>query len=354
MKIATLFVFLGISAAAICAVPGARYAWHTVEKGQTMYSISRMYGIKPAELAAYNDAVGADMAIRVGQKLKVPASGEDAAEVPAPVAPRPVARHADADPIAVNEGPATTSSETIHVVKKGETFYSVARLYNVDRNDLQQWNELQDLNLKLGQKLVIHQSEHAAQARRPEPAKEVTATASAASSDEEPARKTPYINIIPTVREKGVSTNAADVTASSMAVGLASTRTVKSWKAETASERMENNRASAKPAYDPASEYESVYYQSVYSGMPKKTDKGVAKLTLDNNQAYIAYYNNATVGTILRITNADNGRTTYAVVVGKVPEAETGAYTVKISDRAARAISLKDYTSVELVCYTGN
>ena len=115
---------------------------------------------------------------------------------------------------------------------------------------------------------------------------------------------------------------------------------------------MENNKSKA--AYDPSGEYESVYYQSVYSGLPKKSDKGVAKLTQDNNQAYIAYYNNATVGTILRITNVDNGRTTYAVVVGKVPEAETGAYMVKLSDRAARAITLKDYSSVELVCFTGN
>lgn len=344
MKIATLFVFLGISAAAICAAPGARYAWHTVEKGETMYSISRLYGIKPAELASYNDAVGTSMSIKVGQKLRVPASGEEAAEVP-------VTRHAGpaAEPVAISEN-TRAAADVVHVVKKGETFYSVARLYSVDRNDLQQWNELQDLNLKLGQKLVIHQSEHTTLAKRPEPARDASATASAA--DEEPA-KTAYINIVPTVREPRVSTNSGDVTASaSMASGLASSKTIKSWKTETASERMENYRPKA--VYDPASEYESVYYQSVYSGMPKKTDKGVAKLTQDNNQAYIAYYNSATVGTILRITNTDNGRTTYAVVVGKVPEAESGAYMVKLSDRAARSISLKDYTSVELVCYSGN
>lgn len=353
MKIATLFLFLGISTAAVCAEPGARYAWHTVEKGETMYSISRLYGIKPADLAAYNDAVGTNMSIKVGQKLRVPANGEATADASASEAPKPAARTITSTESAVN-GESASGSEIVHVVKKGETFYSVARLYNVDRNALQQWNELQDLNLKLGQKLVIHSSEHVAETLKPEPARPAAATVTmtASAGDDESARKTPYINIVPNVKEPKVSTNSGDVTASSMAVGLASTRSVKSWRTETASERMESNHAKA--TYDPASEYESVYYQSVYSGMPKRSDKGVAKLTQDNNQAYIAYYNNATVGTILRITNADNGRTTYAIVVGKVPEAENGAYMVKLSDRAARAISLKDYTSVELVCYSGN
>ncbi|MBS1622796.1 MAG: LysM peptidoglycan-binding domain-containing protein [Bacteroidetes bacterium] len=351
MKIATLFFFLGISVAAICAAPDANYAWHTVQKGETMYSISRMYGIKPAELAAYNDAVGASMSIKVGQKLRVPASADEKAEAPVPAPVKPAQK-----PVAVSEA-ATSSPATgdiVHVVRKGETFYSVARLYEVDRNDLQMWNELEDLNLKLGQKLVIHRSEHERMVKRPEPVKENAPAANAPAHDDEVAQKTPYLNIIPTVKEPNVSTNSGDATASSISVGLASSKTVKSWKTESATDRMENARASTRPAYDAASEYESVYYQSVYSGLAKRSERGVAKLTQDNNQAYIAYYNNAAVGTILKLTNADNGKSTYAVVVGKVPDIDTGAYMVKLSDRVARTLSLKDYNSVELVCYTGN
>lgn len=353
MKIATLFVFLGLSAAAICAAPGANYAWHTVEKGETMYSISRMYGIKPAELASYNDVVGSSMSIKVGQKLRVPASVEEKAENPAPAPPVKVAaKHEATAPVAVPAPSAT--GEIVHTVKKGETFYSIARLYSVDRNNLQSWNELADLNLKLGQKLVIHPTEHEVLTKRPEPAREAVSAASEPARDDEAKQKTPYLNIIPTVKEPNVSTNSGDATASSMSVGLAGSRTIKSWKTESATDRMENARASARPAYDAASEYESVYYQSVYSGLAKKAERGVAKLTQDNNQAFIAYYNNATVGTILKLTNANNGKSTYAVVVGRVPEVDTGAYMVKLSDRVARSLSLKDYNSVELVCYTGN
>jgi hypothetical protein len=128
---------------------------------------------------------------------------------------------------------------------------------------------------------------------------------------------------------------------------------VKSWKAESASERRDyfNSKNSV---YDPAAEYESLYYQNVYSGMLKKTETGVAKFQIDNTTANTAYYNNAPIGTILKLTNADNGKSTYAIVVGKIPSAEENSYLMKLSGKVARSLSAKDYSSIEIVCYTEN
>jgi hypothetical protein len=202
------------------------------------------------------------------------------------------------------------------------------------------WNNLDDMNIKIGQKLLVKKEASAASA--------ATAMNTAPKAE---AKKEGY-NPPPVVIESNVSTAGADVTASSSAVGLASTKTIKSWKAESASERMEAYRPKA--TFDPANEYESLYYQNVYSGLTKKSETGVAKLMTDNNASHVVYYNSASVGTIMKITNTENGKTTYALVIGKVPPAENNTYLVKMSEKVARNLSIKDYNSVEVVCYTGS
>jgi len=44
---------------------------------------------------------------------------------------------------------------TTHTVKKGETLFSIAKEYNVNVQQLKEWNNLQSNNLELGQSLVI-------------------------------------------------------------------------------------------------------------------------------------------------------------------------------------------------------
>jgi LysM repeat protein len=46
---------------------------HTVKKGETLYSISKSYGLKPADLVKANPQLGAKASIKPGQKLNVPA-----------------------------------------------------------------------------------------------------------------------------------------------------------------------------------------------------------------------------------------------------------------------------------------
>ena len=44
----------------------------------------------------------------------------------------------------------------IHVIKQGETLFSIARTYDITVQDLKNWNNLQDLgNIKFDQKLIV-------------------------------------------------------------------------------------------------------------------------------------------------------------------------------------------------------
>ncbi len=60
--------------AATAAAPAASARTHRVVAGETGWSISRKYGITPQDLATAN-GLDAGMSIRVGQELKIPASG---------------------------------------------------------------------------------------------------------------------------------------------------------------------------------------------------------------------------------------------------------------------------------------
>lgn len=95
--------------------------------------------IRPSEQV--DVAVLADTAIRR-------AEGNAAAPAPAPISPAATARPAAS---------AASGQEPIrHVVKPGETAYSVSRLYGVSVPALDEWNGLDDkLTLRVGQTLLI-------------------------------------------------------------------------------------------------------------------------------------------------------------------------------------------------------
>jgi len=99
---------------------------HIVQKGDTLYSIARYYGVTPAELAAVNGITDPDR-IYVGQRLVIPAGG---------VEPTPIPR--------------------THVVQAGETLLEIALRYGVTMQALQTANNISDPDhIEVGQVLVI-------------------------------------------------------------------------------------------------------------------------------------------------------------------------------------------------------
>ncbi|MBS1625226.1 MAG: hypothetical protein JST83_14460 [Bacteroidetes bacterium] len=122
------------------------------------------------------------------------------------------------------------------------------------------------------------------------------------------------------------------------------------WKDERVTQRREFYNA--RTAFDPSAEYPVLYDHSASPTMVAVTDRGTARLMDGSTHAQIAYYNNAIIGTVLKVTNPDNGKVTYAVVIGKMPPSDSASYKVKLSQKTARNINLKDYNTVEIACYT--
>ncbi|MGF7218159.1 membrane-bound lytic murein transglycosylase D [Spirosoma lacussanchae] len=109
-------------------------ASHTVEAGQTYYSISRLYGLTVDELLALNSRTSSDV-LEVGQQLVVKAT------------PGRVVQPSKS---------ATASGDVIyHTVAKGETMFRISKSYGVTIEQIQQWNNLTDVAVKEGQKIKI-------------------------------------------------------------------------------------------------------------------------------------------------------------------------------------------------------
>jgi membrane-bound lytic murein transglycosylase D len=130
--------------------PEEKRPWliHTVERGESLRSIARTFGLTIEQLADYNN-INTSEKVKRGTRLRVPmsvmapgaiASAETSNTTPA--APAPSAK---------------TASKTTHRVKRGETLNSIAAHYGVRVSDLRNWNNISYRHkLKRGQLLAVY------------------------------------------------------------------------------------------------------------------------------------------------------------------------------------------------------
>ncbi|HBI80361.1 MAG TPA: hypothetical protein DDY04_00025 [Bacteroidales bacterium] len=107
-------------------VDGKTYYVHIVQPGETLYSISKAYGVSQSDIAISNPDIYAGL--KVGQALKIPASVRET--------------QSDVDFI-------------YHIVKRKETLFGISRMYNVSIDDIIRLNPDAKDGLKYSQTLRI-------------------------------------------------------------------------------------------------------------------------------------------------------------------------------------------------------
>ena len=143
------------SAAAVAVTPPkpvenvAPVTTYTVERGDSLWSISKKYGLTVAELAKAN-SISAGTAIRPGRKLIIPGKPGAAKEAVAPAA-----MSLPAEKTAMPARP--TNGESVkHTVLVGESLGVIARKYQVSVGELAAANNITDPSrVRAGQQLVI-------------------------------------------------------------------------------------------------------------------------------------------------------------------------------------------------------
>ncbi len=146
---------------------------HTVEPGQTLFSISQQYNLSVEELRELNDIE--DNNLDIGQQLVVSSEGNDeigkreVIEAPpkiiTPVVPvgsaeRPEVSREDskmgAEELKSEEAPKEEEGpKEEHYVQPGETLRSISKKYGTKVDSLKAWNDLASSKINIGQMLII-------------------------------------------------------------------------------------------------------------------------------------------------------------------------------------------------------
>ena len=95
-KIVLIVCLLLFGSALVHAQNNGKYLYHTVEQGETLFGISREYGIQIAEIKDLNPELGSDL--KLGQILLIPSIQREKID-----------------------------TARIYTVKKGDTWYGIAR-----------------------------------------------------------------------------------------------------------------------------------------------------------------------------------------------------------------------------------
>lgn len=113
---------------------------HTVDAQETLFSISKQYGVSIAELRSWNNLTGNNLSI--GQELRIyPASTDEMAET-----------DASENSIVVSSN---TQQNTYYTVKSGDTLYKIARGHNMTLDELKRLNDLTGNTISIGQQLTV-------------------------------------------------------------------------------------------------------------------------------------------------------------------------------------------------------
>jgi len=301
-------------------IGGKQFIIHQIDEKETLYAISRRYGVPITSILENNPT--ADGGLAVGQLLKVPFV--------------PKAKLAST----------TATGDRIHKVAAKETLFSISRMYDVSVDEIKTWNNLKDNALSMGQELVIKKKSAA-----------LTTTTT-----------------LPTTQSiKGAHTVAAKETLYSIARQYNITvQQLREWNSLTADEvKIGQTLFVTQPMYQKPEEVKTLPEVVVVKPEVKETpvvtvvkpeikpqpevkettirisenvagtdevkEGGLAELIegTDGNRKYMALHRTAKVGTILKVRNELNNREVFVRVAGSLPN--VGANTnvvIKISKSA--------------------
>lgn len=130
-------VVAGGKSRTVVVIDGAKYYIHTIERGETLYSLARTYGVSQQVIISSNPSAAAGL--RAGEKLKIPYTSK--------VEETPSARK-------------LRKTFDTHIVAQGETLYAIARRYAIPIQTVIADNPTIDpISLHPGDQILIRRNE---------------------------------------------------------------------------------------------------------------------------------------------------------------------------------------------------
>jgi membrane-bound lytic murein transglycosylase D len=130
------------------SVQGKQKYVHVVKKGQALWDISNLYGVKVSEIQYWN-GLGSSRTIYPNQEINIwlpEKSNLVKSESP------PISENSRIEPLPES---ANSTNTLVYVVKRGDTLWDIAAQYGVSIREIKQWNNRQNNLIKPGDKLKI-------------------------------------------------------------------------------------------------------------------------------------------------------------------------------------------------------
>jgi len=273
-------------------IDGKTYIIHRVEQKETLFAISRKYGVALLVVVESNPDAGSGL--EIGQLVKVP----------------------------YNPNKRTITSEgTIHRVGQKETLYSISKQYGVTVAELKEWNNLTDNGLKLGQELLIKEKA----ARPPEKVSPSTHTVSDGETLYALSKK--YGITVQQIKDWNYLTSndlkpGQVIFIKERSGGLTTTTPVSS----NTEGKTGNSSSGTSIRIQPTS--------VITSDEVHENGMVVVLEGTEGNRKYLAHHRTVRVGTILHVKNIANQREVFVRVIGKLPDTEPSDVVLRISKSA--------------------
>jgi LysM repeat protein len=297
-------------------INGKTFIIHQVGEKETLYGLSRRYGVTIDQILEANPS--ADAGLSIGQIIRVP------------YIPKPK----------------QAAGDIRHKVAEKETLFSIAKQYGVQVEDIKRWNNLTDNALHVGQILVLRQGN-------------TVAAAPVVPQPSTPEMKT----------QRTVHTVAAKETLFSIARQYGITvQQVKEWNSLTTEElKIGQLLFVSQPMYTPATTVQLPVETPASTQKPTVTEpqpdtqvitisesvrdkdeireNGIAEVIAgtEGNRKYLALHRTAPVGTILKVRNEMNNREVFVRVVGVLPDTGlTDKVLIRVSKSAYERLGAID------------
>lgn len=299
-------------------INGKQFIIHQIEAKETLYSISRRYGVAVTSIIENNGS--AEGSLAVGQLLKIPY----------------VPKSKTAKPASVTElatVPPVKSVNAMHTVAAKETLYSIARQYSISVDQLKQWNSLTSDELKLGQQLMVIRPKYQTteSVKPPVSNTEVPPVKSVSSLHTVVAKETLYS----ISKQHSISVEQLKLwnNLKSDELKLGQQLLVVQPTYQSAEPKVVTPTGQVvKPVENTA----PIKISEKVIGTDEVKQEGVCDLMdgTEGSRKYLALHRTARIGSILKIRNQQNNREVFVRVMGVLPPESASDLVIKVSKAA--------------------
>ncbi|MGE0587627.1 MAG: LysM peptidoglycan-binding domain-containing protein [Cyclobacteriaceae bacterium] len=277
-------------------VNGKSFIIHRVDEQETLYGISRRYGVPMTQILEFNKE--ADAGLEVGQILRVPYIPR----VPSP--PQQV--------------------KGVHTVAAGETLFSISRQYGLTVDEIKSMNNMPDNSISVGQQLNVAKAATTVTINQPTTANTMVGYHTVA----------PKETLFSISRQYGITVQELkewnNMTTTNLEIG----QLVRVVKPEVlVTQNVVDSTKKVETVVTPRQETVVKISENV-AGTDEVKESGLAELIegTEGNRKYLALHRTAKPGTILKVRNELNNREVFVRVVGPIP-------ATSINDRLVIKIS---------------